>query len=159
MDALQQVRKQLKTQCINKENTITASNDREQEKIWTDIELLERSRYILFKMAPDWEEDETAIMDNLFTKYPVLQSTYELTQKLRLWYNVRNIGKHTNLLEKELYNWCDEVNQSKIQAFRAVRKMIEKHLAMKALCHFVVHHKVSFSTANCAAIWLASFLL
>ena len=78
-------------------------------------------------MASDWEEDETEIMSKLFTKYPILQTAYELTRKLRLWYNGRNIGKHINILEKELYNWCDEVNQSKIPAFRAVRKMIENH--------------------------------
>lgn len=127
MDALQQVRKQLKSQCINSENTIPSSNDKDQGKIWTDVELLERSRYILFKMASDWEEDETEIMSKLFTKYPILQTAYELTRKLRLWYNGRNIGKHINILEKELYKWCDEVNQSKIPAFRAVKKMIEKH--------------------------------
>ncbi len=66
-------------------------------------------------------------MNYLFTSYPLLQRAYELTQKLRLWYNSRNIGKHINILERELYNWCDEVNQSKIAALRGVKKMIEKH--------------------------------
>jgi len=58
--------------------------------------------------------------------YPVLQTACELTQKLPIWYDGKNIGKHINILERELYNWCDEVNQSKIAAIRAVRKMIEK---------------------------------
>ncbi|MBK7097678.1 MAG: transposase [Sphingobacteriales bacterium] len=39
----------------------------------------------------------------------------------------KNIGKSMDKIEQELYNWCDEVNQSKIAAFRGVRKMIEKH--------------------------------
>ena len=47
--------------------------------------------------------------------------------KLRLWYNAKNIGKHLNNIEIELYQWCDEVNQSKIPAFRSVKKMIERH--------------------------------
>lgn len=127
MDALQQVRKQLKAQCLNHDNTLTTSDNPEQQKRWSDIELLERSRYILFKMQPDWEEDEKETMAHLFNQYPVLQTAYELTQKLRLWYNGRNIGKSVDRLEQELYNWCDEVNQTKIPAFRAVRKMIEKH--------------------------------
>ncbi len=130
MDALQQVRKQLKTQCLNNDKTLahqTITDNPAQQKVWTDIELLERSRYILYKMQPDWEEDEKEIMEHLFSSYPVLQTAYELTQKLRIWYNGKNIGKHINILERELYNWCDEVNQSKIAAFRAVRKMIEKH--------------------------------
>lgn len=130
MDALQQVRKQLKTHCLIKNattsNQISASNTGD-EKIWTDIELLERSRYILFKMEVDWDADDKEIVTPLFEKFPILKTAYYLTQQLRNWYNGKNIGKHINLLEKELYHWCDEVNQSKIAAFRGVRKMIEKH--------------------------------
>lgn len=129
MDALQQVRKQIKTQCINNNKTLanqTTANP-ESEKTWSDIELLERSRYIVCKMQPDWEEDEKEMMEQLFRSYPVLQTAYELTQQLRLWYNGRNIGKNLRVLEMELYNWCDRVYQSKIPALRSIRKMIEKH--------------------------------
>jgi transposase len=129
MDALQQVRKQLKTQCLNNDKTLVKQPNENpaQERIWTDIELLERSRYILCKMQPDWDDDEKEIMDHLFNSFPVLQTAYLLTQKLRLWYNGRNIGKNLNALENELNNWCDQVNEAKIAAFKAVRKMIEKH--------------------------------
>ena len=78
-------------------------------------------------MQPDWEEDEKEMMEQLFRSYPVLQTAYELTQQLRLWYNGRNIGKNLRVLEMELYNWCDRVYQSKIPALRSIRKMIEKH--------------------------------
>lgn len=130
MEALQQVRKQIKIKCLTDDKTLakhTIENNDEEEKIWSDIELLERSRYILCKMETDWEEDETGIMAHLFNKYPVLKTAYGLSQKLRLWYNGRNIGKHTDIIEQELYNWCDEVNIANIPAFRAIRKMIEKH--------------------------------
>lgn len=129
MDALQQVRKQLKTQCLNNDKTLVKQPDGDlpQDMVWTDIELLERSRYVLCKMQPDWEDDEKEMMEHLFNSFPVLQSAYLLTQKLRLWYNGRNIGKNLNTLENELNNWCDEVNEAKIAAFKAVRKMIEKH--------------------------------
>jgi transposase len=128
MDALQQVRKQLKTQCLNDKSLVSQPDeDPGLERAWTDVELLERSRYILCKMQSDWDEDEKQMMEHLFNRFPVLQSAYLLTQKLRLWYNGRNIGKNLNTLENELNNWCDEVNQAKIAAFKAVRKMIEKH--------------------------------
>lgn len=129
MDALQQVRKQIKTQCLNNDKTHAKQTDNnpDSEKTWSDIELLERSRYIVCKMQPDWEEDEKEMMEQLFSRYPVLQTAYELTQQLRLWYNGRNIGKSLRILEMELYNWCDRVSQSKIPAFKGVRKMIEKH--------------------------------
>lgn len=127
MDALQQVRKQLKTQCLNNDNTLTQTDTPGQQNQWSHIEMLERSRYILFKMQPDWEEDEKEIIEHLFALFPVLQTAYQLSQKLRLWYHSKNIGKSTGQVEQELYNWCDEVNQSNIAAFRGVRKMIEKH--------------------------------
>ena len=127
LDALQQVRKQLKTQYINQETILVKSDTDEQQTHWSYIELLERSRYILFKMQDEWEEDELEIMQQLFYRFPILETAYRLTQKLRLWYQGKNIGKSMDKIEQELYNWCDEVNQSKIAAFRGVRKMIEKH--------------------------------
>jgi len=127
LDALQQVRKQLKTQYINQETILVKSYTDEQQTHWSYIELLERSRYILFKMQDEWEEDELEIMQQLFYRFPILETAYRLTQKLRLWYQGKNIGKSMDKIEQELYNWCDEVNQSKIAAFRGVRKMIEKH--------------------------------
>jgi transposase len=130
MDALNQVRKQLKTKCLINPKTLlmqTTEYDTEQESPWTDVELLERSRYILCKMQPEWDDDDKEIMNHLFYSFPVLQTAYELTQKLRNWYDSKNIGKHIILIEKELFDWYDEVVQSKITAFCGVRKMIEKH--------------------------------
>lgn len=127
LDALQQVRKQLKTQYINQETILVKADTDEQQTHWSYIELLERSRYILFKMQDEWEEDELEIMQQLFYRFPILETAYRITQKLRLWYQGKNIGKSMDKIEQELYNWCDEVNQSKIAAFRGVRKMIEKH--------------------------------
>ncbi len=125
MDALQQVRKQVKTACLlQDESTTTLGNDTTH---WTHVELLERCRYILFKMQAEWEQEEQEMMNYLFEQFPDLQRAWKLTEQLRLWYNGRNIGKSIDRLERELYNWCDEVKFSKLAAFRAVRKMIEKH--------------------------------
>jgi hypothetical protein len=130
MDALHQVRKHIKTTNIN-EAKIQVSpvglEDQDQEAEWTDVELLERSRYVLCKMESEWEEEERKMMDYLFNKYPTLKQAYDLTQKLRLWYDKRHIGSDMDLRERDLYDWCDDALQSKIPAFRAVRKMIEKH--------------------------------
>lgn len=127
MDALQQVRKQIKDQCLNNPVYTRPSETKADEKVWTDIELLERSRYILFKMEIDWDADDKEIMDTLFDKFPVLKTAYILTQKLRQWYNAKSIGRNINVIEKELYQWYKEVNQSGINALKAVRRMIEKH--------------------------------
>ena len=104
LDALQQVRKQLKTQYINQETILVKSDTDEQQTHWSYIELLERSRYILFKMQDEWEEDELEIMQQLFYRFPILETAYRLTQKLRLWYQGKNIGKSMDKIEQELYN-------------------------------------------------------
>ncbi|MFT4062453.1 MAG: transposase [Edaphocola sp.] len=67
------------------------------------------------------------MMDYLFQMFPILQTAYRLTQKLGVWYDAKNIGKHINTIKIELCQWCDEVNQSKIPAFGAVKRMTEKH--------------------------------
>ena len=66
-------------------------------------------------------------MEYLFNRFQILQTAYELTQKLRLWYNGKNIGKKIISLKRELYNWYNLVEESKIKSFMAVQKMIEKH--------------------------------
>lgn len=130
MDALQQVRRELKTEWLVDNKTLakqTTPANPQQERPWTIIELLEGSRYTLFKMQDEWEDEEKERMSLLFTICPRLKTAYTLTQKLRQWYNGNNIGKHLVLVEKELYNWYDEVDHAKIPAFKGVRKMIEKH--------------------------------
>ena len=129
MDALQQVRRQLKSQCLLDNKAINSQPDggSAEEEVYTQAEMLERSRYILCKMEAEWLEDEKEMMEQLFSRYPVLKTAYELTQQLRNWYHGRNIGKSINTLENELHHWCMRVNESKITAFKAIRKMIEKH--------------------------------
>lgn len=125
MDALQQVRKQLKTQCLISEATLILPG--KKQTVWTDVELLERSRYIVCKMQSEWNEDEKQMMAHLFDNYTALKQAYDLTQKLRQWYHRKNIGRPTDFIERDLDNWCDDVLQSKLSPFRAVSKMIEKH--------------------------------
>lgn len=130
LDALQQVRKQIKTQCINhpqvQVNQVSLE-DPEEQKQWTDIELLERCRYVICRMETEWDEEQRAMMEYLFGHYPLLQTAYRLTQKLREWYDKKHIGADINLRERDLYDWCDDALQSKIPAFKAVRKIMEKH--------------------------------
>lgn len=125
MDALHQVRKQLKTKCLTSETTLTLP--KKDQSVWTDVELLERSRYLLCKMKSDWDADEKTMMEYLMNKYQPLKHAYDLTQGLRSWYHKKNVGRDMDFIERDLDNWCDDVLQSKIPAFRAVSKMIEKH--------------------------------
>ena len=78
---LQQVRKQLKTQYINQETILVKSDTDEQQTHWSYIELLERSPIFFSKYKDEWEEDELEIMQQLFYRFPILETAYQLTQK------------------------------------------------------------------------------
>lgn len=127
MDALQQVRRELKIQCVNQKKKSGKRTSADAENKWTEIEMLERSRYMLLKKEDEWEQTEKETMKHLFANYPTLEKAYELSQKIRQWYGAKNIGTPTIVLEKELYNWYDQVDESNLSAFKAVRKMVEKH--------------------------------
>jgi len=121
MEALQQVRKTIKSVCIL-DNSPQASNTQ-----WTTIEMLERSRYIVTQLQEDWDEEQQEIMNHLFEKYPTYQKAYQLTYTLRKWYHKTNVGKNIDFIEAKLYDWCDDVIASKLTPFKAIKKMIEKH--------------------------------
>jgi transposase len=120
IDAMQQVRKTIKT-------NLTLEESKQAYDKWTTIEMLDRARYILVKYEEDWKDDEKKIMKYLFKHFTDLQNAYNLTTYIRTWYNKQNVGKPMYMIEKDLYHWCDMVLESKLTAFRAVRKMMEKH--------------------------------
>lgn len=93
----------------------------------SELEYLERSRYILCKREAVWELEDKSIMGYLFDRYPILGKAYALTEKIRNWYDKKNIRKDMDFVERDLYDWFDDVIASKIPAFRAVRRMMEKH--------------------------------
>lgn len=130
LEALQQVRKRIKMQCINNPNVQVnqvSLEDPEEQKEWTDIEMLEQCRYVICRKEGEWDEEDRVRMDYLFRQYPLLQEAYSLTQKLREWYDKKHVGSDLDLRERDLYDWCDDAVQSRIPEFRAVRKMMERH--------------------------------
>jgi len=150
MDALQQVRRELKTECLNKETNVPKKaggvNKSEEERMWTDAEMLERSRYVLVKSEIEWENEEKEMIGDLFKKYPVLKTAYSLTQDLRKWYDKSNVGRRKQEMEKEFDDWCAAVNKSGINPFKAVRKMMEKHLG--DILNYFLEGKTSAKAEN-----------
>lgn len=126
LDALQRVRKLIKTQLIN-QSLEESQTDQAPIKGLSELEYIERSRYILFKRMIYWDEDEQAIMNYLSDHYPILRTAIGLTEKIRNWYDKKHIGKDLDFVERDLYDWLDDVVIARIPAFTAIRKMFEKH--------------------------------
>lgn len=126
LDALQQVRKLIKNQIINK-NQDESQSPKAPIKGLSELEYIERARYILFKRSMHWDEEEQAIIYYLSERYPILKTSIHLTEKIRNWYDKKHIGKDPDLVERDLYDWLDDVVIAKIPVFTAVRKMFERH--------------------------------
>ncbi|MDR1864895.1 MAG: transposase, partial [Bacteroidales bacterium] len=56
-----------------------------------------------------------------------LKTAYHLGQEFKQWYDLRNISIPGIYIERNLHNWYYKVEDTKINEFQSVVKMIEKH--------------------------------
>jgi transposase len=91
------------------------------------IEMLTRSRYVLFKR----EENRTASQQKraalLFETFPQIKATYQLTQQIRNWLDKSNVGKYEWQIEKELIHWYDNAEQQKLPEIENLIRLIGSH--------------------------------
>ena len=94
---------------------------------WTDIELIEKTKYLLYKPESSLEEEQLTLLDALLTKYPTIQIAYQLVQQFTSWYHKRNIGKPLYIIKSELEKWKENVRRVKLKAITHVMNMVELH--------------------------------
>ncbi|MEI6533686.1 MAG: transposase [Candidatus Roizmanbacteria bacterium] len=102
----------------------------------TRIEMLTRSRYLLFKMESTWTFTQQKRAKLLFETFPTLKITYELTQQLRHWLDRKNIGKKEWELEKELIEWYEVAEQQKLPEIENLIRLIGNN-EQKILNYFI----------------------
>lgn len=122
MDALNQVRLEIKNEV--KQHRQPDSNN---PNGWTDVEVLEKVRYLLYKMECELDTEQKRLLHFVLNKYPMLQTAYYLVQNIRSWYHKSNIGNSRNWLSLELQKWIKRARESKIKAFNFVIKMFNNH--------------------------------
>jgi len=126
LEVLQSIRLKIKNQLLEKLPKGKKLN-KENSYILSDLELLKRSKYLLMKSQSDWNDYQKEIMKTVFFKFNELKIAYNLTEKFKQWFDKSNCKKHRLTLEKELFKWYDEVENSKIIEFKSVIRLIEKH--------------------------------
>lgn len=94
---------------------------------WTKVELLEKSKYILYKSKITWGMDERLVAMELFRHLPQLETAYNLVEEIREWYDKKNIGKPRWWLKKQLGDWMQSTEKSGITEFKSARKMFTTH--------------------------------
>lgn len=93
----------------------------------TRLEILSRSRYLLYKYKSDWKDSQRARANILFAEYPELESAYKLSLKFRTWYKKTNVGKDINLIKKQLKEWYSKVDEVDIDEMSNFKSLVERH--------------------------------
>lgn len=119
IEAVQTLRLRLKQEEIAKLPT-TKKERKEYEKQTrlingeSRIELLTRSRYVLFKRPADWTASQQRRANLLFETFPQLRAAYELTLQIRMWLDKENLNKYPWQIEQQLIHWYDCAEQAKL---------------------------------------------
>ena len=93
----------------------------------TTLELLARSRYLLYKFKGDWTESQQERANVLFEHYPQIKIAYQLAATFRKWYRKEQIGKPIQTLEKQLHNWYEQVDNADVDEMSNFKSLVERH--------------------------------
>lgn len=141
VEAVQALRLRLKQEELNQLPT-TKKERRAYEKTTrlingeTRIEILTRSRYILFKRHGDWTASQQKRAALLFETFPSLKKVYELTQQIRQWLDTSNVGNYEWQIERQLIAWYDDAEQAKLPEIENLIRLIASH-EQKIMNYFI----------------------
>lgn len=93
----------------------------------TPGELLARSHFLLYKFPHQWKLWQAKRAKTLFEHYPEIEQSYRLSCLFRKWYAKENIKKHRLRIEKELFQWYEEVEESSIDEMMNFKSLVESH--------------------------------
>jgi transposase len=125
-DAVAEVRLRIKKELSGQLSKGKRKTEKDKD-ILSDLEDLRRCRHLLSQSVEKWSEAGKELAFHLFEKHSELKTAYHLSQDFKRWYNIGNAVQHRIYIEKDLFNWYDKVEMSKIKEFKPVVKMIEKH--------------------------------
>lgn len=91
----------------------------------TPLEILARSRYLLFKYPDQWTRSQQKRADTLFRYYPEIQQAYALCCQFRDWLSKKNIGKHYLESDKQLHKWYEDVENADIDELLNFKHLVE----------------------------------
>lgn len=113
----------------------------------THLELLARSRYLLYKFPTEWSQSQKTRSAVLFTHYPSIKEAYHLICKFRRWYRKSFVGTAKALLTERLNNWFTLVDQADILEINNFKALVERHQGV-ILNYFVKGHTNAIAEAN-----------
>ncbi len=123
--------KQREIECKNKGKLFKKKTFLYREKKATNgetpLELLARSRYLLYKFQNDWTDSQRERAKSLFAKYPEIEKSYKIACKFRKWYSKKNIGTDVNQLNNELERWFNYVEKQDVDEMTNFKSLVERN--------------------------------
>lgn len=80
----------------------------------TVLQLLARSRGLLFKLKSDWSESQQQRAELLFKTYPKLKTAYHHLLAFRKWIDKDQIHKAISIKKRQLIKWCEKAEAAQI---------------------------------------------
>lgn len=93
----------------------------------TPLELLARSRYLLYKFKNNWTESQQERAKVLFEQYPQIKVAYQLAATFRNWYRKEQIGTPIEALERELNDWYEKTDLADVDEMSNFKSLVERH--------------------------------
>lgn len=90
----------------------------------TLLEILARSRYLLYKYPIQWNKYQKRRAEILFYSYPQIHQTYLLCNQFRNLMSTINIGKHFLQIEKEIHQWYENVDNADIDEMANFKSIV-----------------------------------
>jgi transposase len=94
----------------------------------THLELLSKSRYLLFKFSREWEDYQRERAEILFSEYPEIKTAYERICEFRDWMKKENVGKDTLYLQTELNDWYKKTDEDDIEEIMNFKSLTERNI-------------------------------
>jgi transposase len=93
----------------------------------TMLEILARSRYLLYKFPGQWNTRQKRRAEILFDAFPQINLTYHLCNQFRVLMSNLNIGKGYLQIDKELHQWYDDVENADVDEMLSFKSMVESN--------------------------------
>jgi transposase len=93
----------------------------------TPAELLSRSHFLLYKFPHQWTNSQLKRSITLFECYPEIEKAYNLSCRFRQWYARGNIGKHRLQIERELFQWYEDIEDADIDEMLNFKSLVESN--------------------------------
>lgn len=130
-EAFKKREQERKQECKQKNQPFIAKKFIYQEKKTANgetlLELLARSRYLLYKYPDDWTDSQKQRALDLFSHYPQIEKSYKLSCDFRTWYRKENIGIPREEMKKRLNQWYLDVEKEDVMEMENFKSLVERN--------------------------------